>query len=146
MIAKIAKIIGVAFAFVVVAGISAYLTLTLIIKSEDTVIVPDLVGKDVVYALEFLTDLELNTKVKGSEFSDEFPKNHVTFQDPQSGAEIKKGRDVRIIISKGPKRISMPNLVSLSIQQARLILEENDVCQGEISQAHDQNHTFLWHK
>lgn len=100
-------------------------------------IVPDLVGKDVVYALEFLTDLELNTKVKGSEFSDNFPKNHVTFQDPERGAEIKKGRDVRIIISKGPKRISMPNLVSLSIQQARLILEENDVCQGELSQTHN---------
>jgi len=139
MIARILKITGLALAFILMAGISAYLTLTLIIKSEDTVIVPDLVGKDVVYALEFLTDLELNTKVKGSEFSDNFPKNHVTFQDPESGAEIKKGRDVRIIISKGPKRISMPNLVSLSVQQARLILEENDVCQGELSQTHNDS-------
>lgn len=139
MIARILKIAGLALAFILAAGISAYLTLTLIIKSEDTVIVPDLVGKDVVYALEFLTDLELNTKVKGSEFSDNFPKNHVTFQDPASGMEIKKGRDVRIIISKGPKRISMPNLVSLSVQQARLILEENGVCQGELSQTYNDN-------
>jgi serine/threonine-protein kinase len=73
VIAKIAKIGGVAFAFVVVAGISAYLTLTLIIKSEDTVIVPDLEGKDVVYALELLTELELNTKVKGSEYTTDIP-------------------------------------------------------------------------
>ena len=133
MIAKIAKIAGVAFAFVVVAGISAYLSLTLIIKSEDTVIVPDLEGKDVVYALELLTELELNTKVKGSEYTTDIPKNHVVFQEPQPGSEIKKGRDVKIIISKGPKTVSMPNLTALSMQQANIILEENDMCRGELS-------------
>ncbi len=136
MIKRILKIGGLVLLFLAAAGISAYLTLTLIIKSEDTVIVPDLVGKDVVYTLEFLTELELNTKVKGSEYSDDVPKNHVTFQDPAPGAEIKKGRDVRIIISKGPQRIAMPNLVSLSTQRARLILEENGVCLGEMSQTY----------
>jgi serine/threonine-protein kinase len=139
VIARILKITGLALAFILAAGVSAYLTLTLIIKSEDTVIVPDLIGKDVVYALEFLTDLELNTKVKGSEFSDNFPKNHVTFQDPVAGTEIKKDRDVRIIISKGPKQVSMPNLVSLSVQQAGLILEENSVCKGKLSQTYNDN-------
>jgi len=133
LVKKIFKIAGLAFLFILAAGVSAYLTLTLIIKSEDTVIVPDLVGKDVVYALEFLTDLELNTKVKGSEYSEDIPKNNVTFQDPAAGAEIKKGRDVRIIISKGPIRISMPNLMTLSLHQARLILEESGVCQDELS-------------
>jgi serine/threonine-protein kinase len=128
-----------AFLFILAAGVSAYLTLTLIIKSEDTVIVPDLVGKDVVYALEFLTDLELNTKVKGSEYNEDIPKNHVTFQDPAAGAEIKKGRDVRIVISKGTKRISMPNLMTLSVQQGRLILEENGVCQGEVSRTYSDS-------
>jgi serine/threonine-protein kinase len=140
VIAKIAKIGAVAFVFVVVAGISAYLTLTLIVKSEDTVIVPDLEGKDVVYALELLTELELNTKVKGSEYTTDIPKNHVVFQEPQPGSEIKKGRDVKIIISKGPKTISMPNLIALSIQQANIILEENGMCQGELSRTY---HTEL---
>ena len=63
MIAKILKIAALITAFLLVAGASAYLTLTFIMKSEDTVIVPDLVGKDVVSALELLTDLQLNTKV-----------------------------------------------------------------------------------
>jgi beta-lactam-binding protein with PASTA domain len=136
VIAKIVKIAGVAIAFALVAGISAYLSLTLIIKSEDTVIVPDLEGKDVVYALELLTELELNTKVKGSEYATDIPKNHVVFQQPQPGSEIKKGRDVKIIISKGPKTVSMPNLNTLSIQQANIILEENDMCQGDLSRTY----------
>jgi serine/threonine-protein kinase len=139
VIFKIAKIAGMGFLFVLIAGISAYLTLTLIIKSEDTVIVPHLEGKDVVYALEILTELELNTKVKGSEYTGDIPKNHVVFQDPQPGSEIKKGRDVRIILSKGPKTFAMPHLLGLSIQQANIILDENDMCQGELSRTYD------WH-
>ncbi len=43
--------------------VSAYLTLTFIIKSEDKVVVPDIVGKDVVLILEMLSDLGLITMV-----------------------------------------------------------------------------------
>ena len=139
MIIKIAKLAGLALAFLLVAGISAYLALTLIIKSEDTVIVPDLEGKDVVYALELMTELELNTKVKGSEYTANIPKNHVVFQEPQPGSEIKKGRDVKIILSKGPRMVSMPNLIAFSLQQAGIILEENDICQDTLSRTyHDR--------
>jgi len=133
MIAKIVKISALGLAFLVAAGASAYLTLTFIINSEDAVIVPDLVGKDVVSALELLTDLQLNTKVNGSEYSQMFPKNHVIFQEPEAGSEIKKDRDVRIIISKGAKSIMMPNVVSLSERQARMIIEENDFFQGKLT-------------
>ena len=133
MIARIAKITAICLAFLLVAGASAYLTLTFIVKSEDTVIVPALVGKDVVSALELLSDLQLNTKVNGSEFSSQIPKNHVTFQEPEAGAELKKDRDVRIIISKGAENILMPNLVTLSEQQARMIIEDNDISRGQLS-------------
>jgi len=133
MISRVLKITVLVFVFILIVGASAYLTLTLIIKSEDTVIVPDLAGKNIVYALELLTDLGLNTKIEGSEYSSEMPKNNVIFQEPEPGSEIKKGRDVRIIISKGPKSILMPNLEKLPVQQARIILEENSLCQGQIS-------------
>ena len=133
MISRALKIAILLFVFILIVGASAYLTLTMIIKSEDTVIVPDLAGKNVVYALELLTDLGLNTKVEGSEYSTDMPKNNVIFQEPEPGSEIKKGRDIRIIISKGRKSILMPNLENLPVQQARIILEENSLCQGQIS-------------
>ncbi len=119
--------------FIGVAGISAYLTLTMIIKSEDTVVVPNLEGKDIVYCLESLSDLGLNTKVKGSEFSADTPKNHVIFQDPGVGEEIKKGRDVRVVLSKGFETLLTPNLKGLANRQARIILEENDLSPGAVS-------------
>ena len=139
MIVRVAKIAGLCLTFLLMAGVSAYLTLTFIIKSEDTVIVPNLVGKDVVSALELLTDLQLNTKVNGSEYSQQFLKNHVTFQEPEAGSEIKKGRDVRIILSKGTKNILMPNLSTLSEQQARMIMEENGISRGHVSHTYNKS-------
>ncbi len=137
MLARIIKISVFLAAFVFVAGISTYFTLSLIIKSEDTVVVPDFIGKDVIIVLEQLTDLELNTKVKGSEYSIAVPKNHVIFQEPNAGTEIKKGRDIKFVISRGPQKIIMPNLSGLSLQRARLTLEELDLCSGVLSHASD---------
>ncbi len=119
--------------FAAAAGISTYLTIHLLIRSEDIVIVPDLEGKEIVYALELLSDLQLNTKVKGTEFSDSIPKHHVIFQEPEAGSEIKKGRDVRLVISKGARQVVIPNLAGLSTGQARILLEENGLSQGQLS-------------
>jgi beta-lactam-binding protein with PASTA domain len=137
MIGRVIKIAALCIIFIGVAGITAYLTLAFIIKSEDTVIVPDFIGKDVVYVLESLTELGLNTKVRGSEYNADVPKNHIIFQEPKAGSEIKKGRDVKIIFSKGPQMIPMPNLAGLSLQQARLIFEEQDLCRGSLATVFD---------
>jgi beta-lactam-binding protein with PASTA domain len=129
---KVAVLIG---AFLGIAGLSGYLSLRFIIKSEDTVVVPELTGKDVVYALDILTDLGLNTKVSGFEYRTDVPKNHVAYQEPGPGGEVKKDRDVRIIISKGPKTLVVPNLAGMDIRQAYIIMEENGLSRGVLSRS-----------
>ena len=138
MILRAAKYSVLLFVFLCVTGVSAYLTLTYLIKSEDSVIVPDLKGRDVVYALEILTDLGLNIKVKGSEYSNDIAKNHVIVQEPGPGKEIKAGRDVRILLSKGTRTIFMPDLTGLSLRRARLAIQENGLCGGQVSYTHPQ--------
>jgi serine/threonine-protein kinase len=133
---RVFKIMILFGAFLGVGGVSGYLTLRFIIKSEDTVVVPQLVGKDAVYALDILTDLGLNIKVGGFEYRSDVPKNHVAHQEPGPGSEVKKDRDVRIIISKGPKTLVVPNLVGMDIRQADIIMEENGLSRGVVS------HTF----
>jgi serine/threonine-protein kinase len=97
------------------------------------VVVPELVGRDVVYALDILTDLGLNIKVSGFEYRADIPKNHVAYQHPGPGSEVKKDRDVRIVVSKGPETSVVPNLVGMDIRQAQIILEENGLSQGMVS-------------
>ena len=137
MIGKVLKIAAFCALFIVITGVSAYFTLSLVIKSEDTVVVPDLVGKDVVFVLEALTELGLNTKVRGSEYSTDIPKHHVIHQEPEPGVEIKKGRDVRILISKGTETVPTPNLIGLSHRQAVIIFDENDLCRGHVATTFD---------
>lgn len=139
MIKRTAKIGVLLIVFLMVVGVSAYLTVTLIVRSEDAVVVPDLNGKDVVYALKILTDLGLNTKVKGSEYDDAVPMNHVIYQEPEPGSEIKRGRDIRIVISKGSLTVLTPNLVGLPLQQARIILDENGLSLGKASAAYSDS-------
>lgn len=122
--------------FIAVAGITTFVTLTYLIKRTDQVIVPNVLEKHVVSALEVLSDLSLNTKVLRSEYNNNIPRHHVIHQDPQPGTELKEGRDVRIILSKGPLQLTMPNLKGLSIHQARIILEENGLRFGRPAESH----------
>ncbi len=136
MIKRLLKLAALGVAFVLIAGASAYFTVSFFIKAEDRVVVPDLTGKDVVWTLERLTRLGLNTKVKGSRYSDRVPANRVLFQDPAPGTEIKKGRDVRIVLSKGPRMLQAPDLKGLPLRQARILLEQKGLCLGKLSKAY----------
>ena len=119
--------------FMAAAGIGTYSAVHLLIHGKNNVIVPDLQSKDVVYALEMLSDLGLNTKVKGSQYSPTIPKNHIISQEPDPGTEIKRGRDVRLVISKGPYAVVIPNLIGMDLPMAGIALEENDLRRGTLS-------------
>lgn len=133
MLPRFLNWIFVTAVFIAAAGVSTYLTVHLLIRSDDTVVVPDLAAKEVVYALELLSDLGLNTKVKASEYSNSIARHHIISQDPEPGSEIKKGRDVRLVISKGPRTVVVPNLTGISLARVRIHLAENGLRQGAIS-------------
>lgn len=133
MIRRILKLGVLTAAFFVIAGTSAYFTLTFFISSESSTVVPDLTGKHVVNALELLSDLSLNTKIKGLEYSADIPTYHVISQDPPPGFEIKSGRDVRITLSRGPESVVVPSLKGLPLNQARIVLEENGLSTGNLA-------------
>jgi serine/threonine-protein kinase len=126
--------------FMVAAGSGAYFTVHLLIRSEDRVVVPDLVNKDVVYALEVLSDLGLNTKIKGTRFHLTVPKHKIIDQIPAPGTEIKRGRDVRLVISKGVRWVVFPNVVGMDPAMADIILQENDLQQNHVSFTHSRRH------
>ena len=86
--------------------------------------------------LEVLTGLGLSSRVKASDYSAEVPKYHVIWQDPEPGEGIKKGRSVSIIISKGKKEVLMPDLQGMTMEQARIVLEENGLSPGTLSETH----------
>jgi eukaryotic-like serine/threonine-protein kinase len=124
------KFLFVVAVFSAVAGFSAFFTISFFIKGEESVVIPDLVRKDAVSALQLLSALELNTRVQGFEYDDDIPKNHVIHQSPRPGRTLKKGRDVSLVISKGTHTITLPDLKGRNLAQARIILEDNGLALG----------------
>jgi serine/threonine-protein kinase len=85
-----------------------------------------------------LTELDLNAKVKATEYSEDISLNHIIFQDPEAGTEIKKGRNIKFVISKGTRFIQMPDLRLMSLRKALIKLEEKGVCQGNLAKTHNE--------
>jgi len=117
----------------IIAGSIAYYSVSLFTKSADEIILPELTGKNIIYVLETLTSMGLNAKLHGTQYNDDILKYSVISQDPRPGATIKKGRDVTIYISKGPKENSIPDLRQIPLKQALILLERNEFTKGHIS-------------
>lgn len=137
MIKKLPRLLIYIVIFFAVMGGSAYLSLRFLFGSADTVTAPDLVGKDVVYVLQTLSAMGLNTKVAGMRYHPAIPENSVVSQDPEPGREIKKDRDVRIILSSGPETLSMPSLVGSDLRRARIWIEDNGLNLVWITRVYD---------
>ena len=129
------------FCAFVIAGLSGYLGVSLFTKSAPEIILPDLVGKNIIQVLETLTRLGLNPKLHATRYHESIPKYGVIFQDPQPGATIKKGRDVVIYLSKGFKDSLIPNIRHRPLKQGLISLEENELAQGRIVYVYSETHS-----
>lgn len=118
------KFLYVALA-VLLGFLSGYFFLTFLVLSGATE-VPDLRGKDIVSANQLLRDKGLHIRIDGYEYS-ELPSGAVSKQEPPAGTKIKSGREVGVIISKGVKFASFPELRGLTLEEAEKILREKGI-------------------
>lgn len=75
--------------------------------------VPDLKGMTLMDATVALQKAKLNwgaANANSSEFSDTIPKDQIIDQAPKAQAQVKIGREVTVVVSKGPEILSFPNL------------------------------------
>ncbi len=126
---KYAAIFCMAFGL---AGAVGYMGVSIFTRSAPEVVLPDLVGKNILPVLETLTRMGLNPKLHTTQYHETIPKYGVTFQDPGPGSIIKKGRDVVIYISKGFKESRVPDLRQVELKQGLLTLESDELRPGRI--------------
>ena len=74
-------------------------------------------------------DIRVNLEVV---YSIEVEKGIIISQQPMSGAELQKGDTVTIVLSKGPMKGNIPNIVGLTLAEAENILKENKLTLGNI--------------
>jgi len=124
------------FAFVLgwmaLAGVVAVITLQ-VLTWRNAVVVPDLVGKDVVTALTELDRLGLRLKIVGEERTGEAQKNAIVSQDPPPGKRVREGRNIRVVVSVGVEETVVPDVVGLPLQEAEELLQAQDFRRGDVA-------------
>jgi beta-lactam-binding protein with PASTA domain len=119
-------------AVLVISGIlAAWFVLNFSMRGKE-VVVPDITGRDIIFALEVTSERDLTLRVSGWEYSDTIPKNYIISQKPLPGQALKKDQDIRIIISKGTKEVTIPKLTGDPRRKAEIILRRNGLKIGNI--------------
>ncbi len=115
--------VGIASAFAVVA---------LLLRQEE-VRVPDLTGQDIVSVIETVGQQGLQLKVDRREPHPTLPRDTVISQIPAPGSGIKKGRQVRVIVSQGASEMLAPRLVGVNFRKADIMIRQAGFVPGSVS-------------
>lgn len=95
-----------------------YYSMPVIVKHSKTIEVPYLKHMSMEKAGEFLTNLGLKYTVSDSVHSNEIPESFIVSSDPPAKEDIKIGEKIKLIVSKGPRKIRLPYIIGLSREEA----------------------------
>jgi beta-lactam-binding protein with PASTA domain len=93
--------------------------------------VPDLQGLRLDEAKSALKERGLELRVIREEYSLKSSPGTIISQFPEPGSRVKKGRRIRVVLSKGGEKATVPELTGMTLRQAELTLEARGLLIGE---------------
>jgi serine/threonine-protein kinase len=96
--------------------------------------VPDLVSMTENEAREALGASGLILEVTERVFNKDIPEGSIISQNPKPNEKNKITNPVKVIVSKGPRKVVVPNLVGESYDKVKLILEREGLQEGKFEQ------------
>ncbi len=95
--------------------------------------VPNFIGLKITSLDKFVDDTEVDYRIVDSVYNVDFPRGVVLEQSPAPAAITKPGRIVYLIVNAiSPKKVNVPNLMSLSHMEAKIRLEAYGLKLGAI--------------
>lgn len=86
---------------------------------------PRFVGQsysDIIETLDYTDYYEF--QIVGKEYNNDYPAGTVFKQSPEADSAVEKGTKVSLYISLGPDKITVPNLIGCTVEEAKLKLYE----------------------
>jgi len=105
----------IALAMAIVVGIVGWYVL---IGPGSRVVVPSTVGASQTEVSAALDPLGLTSMVVEKQFSEEIAEGRIIQSIPEAGGRIDQGGTVKLVVSKGPERFTIPNLAGLTPEAA----------------------------
>lgn len=122
----------------VVGLLSGHITFKLLSFSK-TVTVPDLKGKGIIEANEILRKNNLYLRVEGEDYDPYMPEGFILRQDVPPGSSVKESREIRVVLSKGPRIRYVPDVVGQPVEEAKNILYERGIKITKIIYVHSKS-------
>ncbi|MCC0630752.1 MULTISPECIES: PASTA domain-containing Ser/Thr kinase PrkC [unclassified Clostridioides] len=95
--------------------------------------VPNLVNMTLEEAQSAVEKEGLSLSVKSEEYSSEVDENCIISQTPEGGStNVKEGDTINVVVSKGSNQASVPNVVGLTLSNAKQLIEENNLKVGTV--------------
>ncbi len=113
-------------AVIVFGLISGHVTFTLLSHSK-TVTVPELRGTSMVDAGSILRKNGLYIRLEGEDFDSNIPQGSIMWQQIPAGGTVKEGREIGVMISKGPRIRYVPDVVGQTLETADQMLKEKGI-------------------
>ncbi len=107
-------------------AISTALTMRVMLEARD-VAVPSLLRRTLADAGRQAAQRGLVLRIEGRRHDLQVPAEQVVTQEPPPGAALKAHRAVRIWLSLGPRRVTVPSVEGSSARSARIALEQTGV-------------------
>lgn len=85
-------------------------------------VVPNLTGLTQEEAETILRDKGLDLRVIGEEYDLKLPAGTIVYQMPDSESKVKRGRKIKVVLSKGGEKATVPQLKGRTYRQAELAL------------------------
>ncbi len=102
-------------------------------KGAGALTVPtDLVGKSQAEVLNLLEEIDLKGEVV-SDYSNSVEMGNVISVEPESGTEVNKGDTIKVTVSRGKKKVSVPSLLGKSQEEAEAELNASGLRLGNVT-------------
>ncbi len=98
------------------------------------VAVPNLLGRNEEEAKKIVEDLGLVFNVSNREYNNEYDEGEIIHQSVDEGMKLKENYPIEVVVSKGEKEIIVPNLVGRYSIEAGLILKNEGLEEGRVSE------------
>jgi eukaryotic-like serine/threonine-protein kinase len=129
---NVLRLLLMAGVLMTVAVISAITTIKLTIHGKQETL-PNLVGLPVEKARNAVGAIGLDLDVEDRLYSDKIPADAVVSQMPAAGTSIKPQQQVHVLLSLGPQKVSVPDLIGRSIRAARITAVERGLTIGDVA-------------
>lgn len=131
---------GLFIALFFVAGGLAFLGTTIfVVKGSGSAPLQDQTGRSAWEASTWIVENGWLPQIDHFEASETYPPHTVIATDPSPGSQLRPGAVVRLTISRGARRIPMPNVAGVRLSQAQLILSRNGLVLGDVTEVFADN-------